>query len=321
MSLDWEPNDPYRRDQYMLDHVRAPRAWDVWPRKGSRKSGVTVAVVDTGVDPYHADLRGRLTGGRRFYTSECTAADWVEQLARNPAAYVNYFALCTDGEYRDADGHGTAVASVIAARTNNRYGIASIAYNSRVLPIRCDHARGGLDGIACAAGIVDAVDRGARVVNMSFGTTEAVSPLLRAVLYAEAKGVVTVAARGNGASSRGQYPACYPTVIGVSATDRRMRLAGFSSYGGGDSCTFVAAPGHKVLAASLGWFSEASGTSLASPIAAGVVALALGKQPSLSPLDVRRRLRACSRDLGAAGYDARFGHGLVDAYRLLTCRA
>ncbi|MFP3713778.1 DVUA0089 family protein [Puerhibacterium sp. TATVAM-FAB25] len=278
------PNDPAYAygDQSYLDTVRLPQAWD--RTKGSTSQ--VVAVVDSGVDVNHPDLRGRTVAGYNAITPGTAPAD--------------------------DNGHGTMVAGIAAADTGNAAGVAGAAWTARVMPVKVLDAGGvGYDSDV-AEGVVWAADHGARVINLSLGGPDDGSVLHDAIRYATGKGVVVVVAAGNDGDGRPQYPAAYPEVVAVAATDAAGRLTDFSSHG---DWIDVAAPGAAIVSTGPGGgYYVGDGTSFAAPIASGTVALVRTLHPSLTPAQVLARLRGTARDAGPRGIDPYYGYGVLDAY-------
>ncbi|GAA1603652.1 hypothetical protein GCM10009804_70020 [Kribbella hippodromi] len=288
------PGDLYYTNyQKYLPTVRVNQAWDLSKSAGSQ----TVAVLDTGVDAGHPDLVGHLLPG---YNTFNTA------LAPN-----------------DGDGHGTAVTGIIAAGTGNSIGIAGVAWNAKVRPVKVLDDGGEGSDANVINGLNWAVKNGARVVNMSLGSSED-SPILHtAIKNAVAKGVVLVAASGNTGVSAPHYPAAYPEVLSVGATNWYGAVTDFSTYG---DTVDIAAPGYditstapraKTPAGYEPYLMGLSGTSFSSPIVAGVAALVRNKWPTFTPAQVMARLKATARDAGPRGIDPYFGAGMLDAYAAL----
>ncbi|MBM4430520.1 MAG: peptidase S8, partial [Chloroflexi bacterium] len=248
------PNDPsYSTRQYGPQKVQANLAWDI--TVGS--SDVIVAVLDSGADFGHPDLQGKLIAG------------WD---------YVN-----GDGDPADDHGHGTHVAGIVGAGTNNSEGIAGIGFNTRLLVVKVlDQNNVGYYS-AVISGIVYAANNGARVINMSLaGPTWSLS-LWEAVEYAWNKGCLLVAAAGNGNTSAPYYPAAFEHVMGVAATDANDARWSLSNYGDYIS---VAAPGQGIYSTDwlggAGPYAARSGTSQAAPHVSGVAALLLSRDGSLT---------------------------------------
>ncbi|MHB1375746.1 MAG: S8 family serine peptidase [Thauera sp.] len=271
-------NDPYYSSAWHLPKIGAPNAWPT-----STGSAVVVAILDSGVDPVHPDLAGKLVAG------------W------------NAFDGNTDT--RDVYGHGTQVAGTAAAATNNSTGVAAVAGGASIMPIRVTGTDGYGSWSAIANGITWAADRGARVANLSFYGIETSSTARSAAQYMKNKGGLVVTAAGNYGREETITPS--DTMITVSATDSGDRLTSWSSYG---NFVDIAGPGASIYTTfNGGGYGAASGTSFASPVTAGVVALMMATNPALSGAEIEKRLYASALDLGAAGFDKYFGHGRVDA--------
>jgi len=284
------PNDPYYASyQWHLPKVAAPAAWNT--TTGS--TGVTVAVVDSGVQANHPDLAGRVLAGYDF--------------ANN------------DADPSDDNGHGTAVAGVAAAKGNDGIGTAGAAWNVAILPVKTMSSSGSGSYSAIASGINYSADNGAKIINLSLGGTASSTTLQSAVSYAWNKGSVLIAAAGNNGTSTTVYPAAYPNVVAVSATTVSDTLASFSSYG---SFVDLSAPGQDITAP---WINSGyvtiSGTSFSSPLTAGVAALALSRNPALSNAQIASLLTSNTDDLGAAGYDIFFGAGRLNAAKVVAAAA
>lgn len=273
-------NDTLRYTQWALDRLGAE---DLWDRQSG--AGVTVAVLDTGVDATHPDLAGAVIGGTDFV---------------DPGG---------DGR-SDPNGHGTHVAGIVAAAGNNRSGVAGLAQGVKVMPVRVLSAAGEGWSSDIAKGVLYATDHGAAVVSMSLGGRPDPA-VATAVAYAVAHNVVVVAAGGN-ARLEGDavsYPAADPEVIGVAATDIADKVASFSNSG---SYIDVAAPGVAVESTYLDHgYASMSGTSMSTPYVAATVALMKAADPSLSPAQAASDLESTADDLGPLGRDDDFGYGLI----------
>lgn len=292
------PGDPYRRQQWALDRTAFEASW-------SRAAGpaTTVAVIDTGVDASHEELKGSVLSGWDAISGQ-------------------------EGATSDDHGHGTHVAGIIAAQAGNRRGGAGAAPGVRVLPVRVLDAEGNGWLSDVLEGIVWAVDHGADVVNLSLGGTTNPESFRPAIRYAIERGVVVVAAAGNEALEGNpvSYPAADPDVVAVAAVRPDGARASFSSHG---SYVDLAAPGYDIFAPcpqrastcaesrDAGWTAPAgygrlSGTSMAAPFVSAAAALVLRARPELSAEEVRRALEGGAEDLGSPGRDPEFGAGLVD---------
>ncbi|MEW9672624.1 S8 family peptidase [Ammoniphilus sp. 3BR4] len=242
----YTPNDTYYSYyQYGPQRIQAPSAWDVTQSQAS----IRIAVVDTGVELNHSDLRGKLLNGYDFVNND---------------SFPN-----------DGNGHGTHVAGIAAAVTNNALGIAGVAPLASILPVRVLGNDGSGSLTAVANGIIYAANQGAKVINLSLGSPAPSSTLQNAIQYAWNKGAVIVAAAGNDASPTPNYPANYPNVIAVASTNENDFRSSFSNYG---RWVEVAAPGEDILSTYIGnRYAYLSGTSMASPHVAGLAALLLAQ--------------------------------------------
>ena len=286
-------SDPQTGGQYSLDRMRVRDAW-------SRSTGGSslVAVLDTGVQAGHTDLHGRVAKGYDFVNNDSGASD--------------------------DNGHGTWVAGIIAANTNDHYGIAGISWTDRILPVKIMDGNGTGSTADLAAGITYAANRGADVINMSVGGFPYSQAIQDAVNDAWNRGAVLVGAAGNNNRSETFYPASFDHVVSVSATQVEDEFSNWSSYG---PKVDVSAPGSSVLTTNCtasacqhpDWGSHTyiSGTSFATPNVSGVVALIRAKYPSYTPSRVVSRLLNTVDDRGYAGRDDRYGLGRVNAYRAL----
>jgi subtilisin family serine protease len=256
-ALDTVPNDALWSTQWGWRLVGAPRAWDA--TKGA--STVVVAILDTGVDSSHPDLAGATLSGRDFVNDDADPAD--------------------------DEGHGTAVAGVIAARTNNREGQAGMCWACSVMPVKVLDASGSGKTSTIAAGIAWAADRGARVINMSLGGPAGSMAMQAAVAYAATKGVVIVAAAGNSGTDTPFYPAAYAGVLSVGGTTSSDTRYSWSNFG---SWVLLTAPGCNTAPDLGGGYVEFCGTSSATPVVAGIAGLALSLIPAASPTQIAAAL-------------------------------
>lgn len=280
------PNDPlYTRYQYNLPLIKADEAWDI----NLGKSNIVVAVVDTGVDLNHKDFKDKLVTG--------------------------YNVLTDTNDPLDDNGHGTHVAGIISASTNNTIGIAGVSWNNKIMPIKAIGAEGTGSSFDIAKGIRWATDHGAHVINMSVGNYHPSGILQDAIRYAYNKGVVLVAASGNDNTSQPSYPAAYPEVISVAAVDQQAQRAEFSNYG---DYIEVAAPGVDIPSTYIyDEYAALSGTSMACPHVAGLAGLILSVNPKLTNEEVRAIIRNTSVDAGPTGKDSEYGHGMINVANAL----
>ena len=281
------PNDPNLSRQWAIEAMGLPYAWD----RTTGSSGVTVAVIDTGVQVSHPDLAGNISSGYDFY---------------NDTTQVT-----------DHNGHGTHVAGIIGAVTNNGLGISGINWDVSIMALKAadDSGAGYLSLSEIIEALRYAADNGADVVNMSFQIGGASSGedffMEEAIEYAYNKGVTMVAAAGNEGQGWLAYPARHSKVIAVSAIGPDLNRASWSNYGNNID---VAAPGDSIVSTwPMNTFASASGTSMAAPQVAGVAALLIA-QGVRGPENIRRILHDTAMDLGTPGYDDVYGWGLVNAH-------
>ena len=316
------PNDPSLSAQYNLRLARAVRAWNL-----SRGAGVTVAVIDTGINRAHADLQNQI------YTNPGEiAGDGADNDGNGFIDDVHGWDF-KHGDNNPADdgtggGHGTHVAGIVGAESNNGTGVAGIAPDTSLMAVKVFDGYEGGDGLIdsifqnVANGIRYAIELGARVINMSLGwLTSGISPVVvqaikDAIAAARAAGAVIVASAGNKESDVALYtPAALAGVITVAATTSSDVRAYFSNYG---EEVEVAAPGSSIYSTYLSGYAYESGTSMAAPLVAGLAALILSQDPSSTDADVLRRLKYSSVDLGTAGFDPYYGYGRIDAFQALS---
>ena len=271
------PNDAYYGSEWHLQTINAPIAWNT-----SIGSGVTVAILDSGIDPTHPDLVGQLVPGWNFYDNNSNTADVY--------------------------GHGTLVAGVVAALGNNAIGVAGVAWGAKLMPVRVTDTSGIGTLSAFANGLTYAADHGARVANLSF-PVQSSSSTQAAAQYFVNKGGVVFNSAGNYAALDSTPPS--NSLVSVSATGSNDVLASWSSYG---PYVDLSAPGVGIWTTSLGGgYSAVSGTSFSSPLSAGVAALMMSVNPSLAPAQIVSLLESSAVDLGSAGYDYDYGYGRVNA--------
>ncbi len=284
-----EFNDPQFKDQYALKKVEAQKAWDI--NQGS--SDVVIAIVDTGVDLEHPDLKGKLLTG--------------------------YNAIAPGTDPKDDSRHGTHVAGIASAIGNNSVGISGIAPKCKILPVKV--LGNGSGSIATIAdGLIWAANNGADVVNMSLGTYTEEKTLGEAVKYALSKNVVCIATMGNDNIERRRFPAGFTGMIAVGSTDENDKKSTFSNFG---NWITVSAPGTNILSTlptymSPSGYGRLSGTSMAAPLVTGLAALVRSQSKNLSPENISKLLKSSADDLGDSGFDNIYGAGRVNAFKALS---
>ncbi|MGB9439933.1 MAG: S8 family serine peptidase [Desulfobacterales bacterium] len=330
------PNDPQYPQQWHYPLINLPQSWDV--TTGSNT--VIVAVIDSGVLLNHPDLENRLTSDGYDFISDPARSwdgDGIDPDPDDPG----------DGSPGRSSFHGTHVSGTIAAETNNIIGVAGVTWSTRIMPLRAIGQGGGTDfdilqAVRYAAGFEN--DSGtlpaqkADIINLSLGGSS-YSPVAEELFAAvRGAGITVVAAAGNSASNTPFYPAAYEGVLSVSAVDIRKDPAQYSNFGttidlaapGGDNTADINADGFPDgVLSTCGTdptgviefvYCFFQGTSMAAPHVAGVVALMKAIYPSLTPgeLDILLANGLITEDLGPAGRDDQFGHGLIDAFGALV---
>ncbi|WP_313800946.1 S8 family peptidase [Cytobacillus sp.] len=280
--------DPKVSEQYYIDMLNLNKAHQL-----AGKNKVTVAVIDQGVDMQHPELKGKLLPSYN---------------AVNPM------------NQGTPDFHGTHVTGIIAGNKNNGIGGFGVNPNVSILPIDVfDRGYGAYD-YAIADGILHAVEKGAKVINMSLGGPMKSPVIEEAIKKALEKNITIVAAAGNDGADIASYPAAYEGVISVGSINSEKKLSDFSSYG---PSVDVVAPGDEVYSTLYDYekkssFVKMSGTSMASPMVAGVASLLLSKHPNLTPMQVEYILEHTTEDLGDKGFDVKYGNGLVNPVAALN---
>jgi serine protease len=310
------PGDPYFSQQWGLTRIEADKAWSL-----ATGNGVTIAIVDSGVDLGHPDLAANIAGA---------GADFVAPKGDQDGA-------------QDESGHGTHVAGIAAAVTNNGVGVAGVAPDASILPVRVlDEDDGGSTG-RIAAGVRYAADRGAQVVNLSLAysapghvdsITGSMRPVHEAISYALSKGAVVVASAGNDSLPLCAEPAAVAGVLCVGAVDRAERPAYYTNFDSRRSKSYMVAPGgdqaiscaNDVFSTYLrgaprscspadGYEAEA-GTSMAAGFVSGVAALLAEK--GLKSQAIVDCLLAQADDLGPPGRDPIYGYGRLNALNAVS---
>jgi len=269
--------DPAFGNSWALPKIQALTAWDI-----ATGDGVTIAILDSGVDSTHPDLAANMLPGWNAYDNNTDTSDVY--------------------------GHGTKVAGTAAAVANNGAGSSGVAWNARILPVRISMPDGRAYLSDMAKGIRWAADNGARVANISYGGAESLT-VQSAANYMRSKGGVVVMSAGN-TGGLNNFPASNAVIV-ASATDSKDARASWSSYG---PYVDVAAPGVSIYTTLRGGgYGYVSGTSFSSPIVAAAAALLFSINPDLAPADIDQMLTATAQDIGSAGYDQYYGHGRINA--------
>jgi subtilisin family serine protease len=280
---------PAQQEPWGITHIEAPDAWGI-----SMGSGIKMAILDTGIQLDHPDLKTNIKGGINIINSQ-----------KSPA---------------DDNGHGTHVAGIIGALDND-IGVVGVAPDVQLYAVKVLNKQGSGYVSDIISGLTWCIDNGIDVVNMSFGSSTDVKAFREAVKAAHNAGMVLVAAAGNSGPKMDtvSYPAKYVEVIAVSATDSEDSIASFSSRG---SEIELAAPGVTIKSTYTGSsYKVFSGTSMAAPHVAGVAALVWADNGRLTNEGVRSVLHEAATELGTPGRDSYYGFGLVNAYRAVVRKA
>ncbi|AJY77603.1 hypothetical protein VN24_08185 [Paenibacillus beijingensis] len=284
------PNDPGYPQQRYLEQIGAAAAW----RTVREQTNLTIAVVDTGADLEHPDLKPNLVPG------------------------VNVIAPGRPPE--DDNGHGTSVAGIIAAAGNNGFGVSGMLWKAKLMPVKALDKSGYGDESSLGEGIVQAVNKGARIIVLSVGLYR-YSPYMRDIAqYAESSGALLIAASGNdgglyGAKAAVEYPAAYPTVLAVGGATPSGKPDPRTNKGPEID---LSASWDVYTTALGGGYHHEEGTSMAAPQAAAAAALVWAQYPDLKPYEVRALLKQTAKDIGEPGVDDASGFGLLQADRALT---
>lgn len=317
-AFDLVPNDPSYSKQWAHPKIQSPGAWGI--TTGS--SDIVIAVIDSGIDASHPDLAGKIVAG----------IDYVDD----------------DNDPGDANGHGTHVAGIAAAVTNNGVGVAGMSWGAKIMPVRVLDYRGSGYNADITEGITWAYEHGADILNLSLGGADYMQTMQDAINNARAAGSLVVAAMGNcryatgGCSSANptQYPAAYNNVMAVAATDIGDTYAYYSQYG---SHCDIAAPGGELTRLGdpngiystmptyavymntyygyLNNYDYLQGTSQATPHVSGLAALIWSMSPTLTNDAVQSLIEQTADDLGAVGKDTDYGWGRINAQDALATMA
>ena len=305
------PNDPLYGQLYGLNNtgqtggtpdadIDAPEGWDLFGLAGFPASGgAKVGIVDTGIQQSHPEFAGKIAncgGVNNFGT------DLVIVIVGSDPTIVN-------GKCNDDNGHGTHVAGTISANANNGTGVAGVAFNSPLAICKGLNSSGSGTLVMIANCITWTNQQGAKIISMSLGGSGSAT-LQTAVRNATNNGSLLIAAAGNSGNSSVSYPAGYPEVVSVAATNDTDTRASFSQF---NADVEIAAPGVDIVSTwNNGGYETASGTSMATPHVAGVAALIAGATPGGGPAAWRATLDAAVDDKGAPGRDPQYGFGRVN---------
>ncbi len=314
-AFDLVPNDPSYSKQWAHPIVHSPGAWGIT----TGNTNIIIAIIDSGVDTSHPDLAGKLVAGNDF--------------------------IDDDNDPTDANGHGTHVAGIAAAVTNNGVGVAGMSWDARIMPVRVLDNKGSGYNADITDGITWAYQNGADIINLSLGGTSYSQAMQDAINTAHAAGSLVIAAMGNCRNAIGgcttanptQYPAAYNHVMAVAATDSGDSYAVYSQYGthcditapggeltyyGDSNGIYSTMPTYAVyLTTYYGYqrnYDYLQGTSQATPYISGLAALIWSMNSALTPDEVQSLIEQTANDLGPAGKDQDYGWGRINAYAALA---
>jgi subtilisin family serine protease len=346
------PNDPFYTQQWHLNQnndfdINAPEAWDSYTGLPT----VITAIIDSGIYLNHPDIKEKLYVNEgedgidsNGFNKRSNGVDddkngYIDDWQGWDTTTCDYFDTMTGNclavKQRDNDpndevsGHGTHVAGIVAAATNNSLGVSGVNWGTKILPIKVLNPQGWGTCEDINAGLYYAAYMNAKVVNLSLGGDSLCEGMESALSYLIGRGGVVIAAAGNSNSTRENYPAALETVIAVGAIDNTGKKASFSSYG---SWVDIVAPGLNILSTMIPGHSLSSscgdqdgdgygicsGTSMAAPVVSGVAGLIVSKNPGLNAIDVKNILANSAKDLYPSGKDIYTSWGLVNAQKALN---
>ncbi len=261
----WSPRDPRYGEQWGVKQIRTAKGWGIHTGRCS----TVIAIIDTGVDLDHPDLKNKIVSGYDFVDG--------------------------DNQADDQGGHGTHCAGIAAASVNNNVGISGVCANCSIMPVRVLRSDGGGPSSNVAKGIIFAADNGAQIISLSLGTYSLSSTVRDAVEYATKKNALVIAAAGNNNTNAPHYPAFLPQSISVGATDENDVRSEYSNYG---AWVDVAAPGNHILSTFPdGDFAYKNGTSMATPFVAGLAGL-MFSCPGATPKKIREAILTTGKPVG-----------------------
>ncbi|MEW6773507.1 MAG: S8 family serine peptidase [Bacteroidota bacterium] len=311
------PNDPSYGSQWHLPKINAPNAWNIY----NGNSNITVAIVDNAIQITHTDL-----SANKWTNPGETAGNNIDDDGNGFIDDINGWDVADDDNNPNPPNttfnHGTHCAGDAAARTNNSTGIAAIGWNLKIIAIKATRNAGNSGSIEAGYdGIIYAARVGAKVISCSWGGTGSATTEQTVINYAWNKGCIIVCAAGNDANSTPHYPAAYNNVFAVASTGSTDVKSSFSCYG---TWVDISAPGENIYSTvPNNTYGYMSGTSMATPIVAGLCGLVWSKNPAMSPQAVLNCITTTAANIytisGNSSYSGQLGAGRIDAYQALLC--
>lgn len=304
-------NDTYVDSQWYLPIIELDKAHQI--TKGN--PDVVIALIDTGIDRLHEDLQDKL------YINTNEAPDGRDTDGNGFIDDDHGWNFVHDNpDIRDDQGHGTAMAGIIAAEANNNKGIVGIAPGARIMPLKAFDERGQGSLFNVIRAILYAVDNGAQIINMSFGFSDESVIERMTIEHAASRGVTLITSAGNVGGPNRRFPAAYDDVIAVSWTNQNDRISSLASYGPHIS---VAAPGSQIYTTNFvpgqtnAGYRFVTGSSASSAVVSGIAALMLSNKSHLTPDQIRAQLQLSAKDIMNEGWDNFTGAGRINAHRAL----
>lgn len=285
--------------------MRLPDAWDI-----TTGDARLIAVVDTGVDLSHPDLRDKI------WTNPGEIPD--NGIDDDHNGYIDdvrgWNFVRNNNQPEDDYGHGSQVAGIAAASTDNKIGMAGVSWQASIMPLKALDNRGEGTFADVASAIIYAADNGARIINLSLGGSVSSTTILDAVTFAQSHGSLLIAAAGNAGAAGVEYPAALPSVMAAASTTSQDTRSLFSNYGPEMA---VAAPGENILSTSYGdrYVLGLMGTSMSAAHVSGLAALVWSVRPEWDAGQVAHIITETAHDIASPGWDVYTGWGRIDAYR------
>ncbi len=311
------PNDPSYGSQWFLTKINAPNAWNIF----NGNSNITIAVVDNAIQVTHTDLSANV-----WVNPNEIAGNGLDDDGNGFVDDINGYDVADDDNNPNPPNtsfnHGTHCAGDAAARTNNNTGVAAIGWNLKIIGVKATRNTGSSTSIEAGYdGIIYAVRAGAKVISCSWGGTGSATSEQSVINYAWNKGSIIVCAAGNANNSTPRYPAAYNNVFAVASTGSTDVKSSFSCYG---SWVDISAPGENIYSTvPNNTYGYMSGTSMATPVTAGLCGLIWAKNPAMSPQAVLNCITTTAANIytisGNSSYSGQLGAGRIDAYQALLC--